>query len=96
MATVSPVAFPTKEALAMRLIRALGLAGLLGLALPGFADEGKAEVGKPAPDFDLPATNIAKAFPDAKGKKTIALKDFQGANGKNVVLFFFPKAMTAG
>jgi hypothetical protein len=94
MATVSPDAFPTKEALAMRLIRALGLAGLLGLALPGLADEGKAEVGKPAPDFDLPATNIAKAFPDAKGKKTIALKDFEGK--KNVVLFFFPKAMTRG
>lgn len=84
----------------MRLIRALGLAGLLGLAIPGFAQEkklGKAEVGQPAPDFDLPAANIAKAFPDAKDKKNIALKDFRtGDNKKNVVLFFFPKAMTRG
>lgn len=71
----------------MRLIHALSLAGLLGLAFPTLADEGKPEVGKPAPDFDLPATNITKAFPDAKGKKTIALKDFRGVNGKNVVLF---------
>ncbi len=85
----------------MRLIRVLGLAGLLGLAIPGVAQEkkrlGKAEVGQPAPDFDLPAANIAKAFPDAKDKKTIALKDFRtGDNKKNVVLFFFPKAMTRG
>lgn len=84
----------------MRLIRVLGLAGLLGLALPGLAQEkklGQVEVGKPAPDFDLPAANIAKAFPNAKEKKTIALKDFHtGENKKNVVLFFFPKAMTRG
>lgn len=80
----------------MRLIRALGLAGLLGLAAPAFADEGKPEVGKPAPEFELPAVNISKAFPDAKGKKRIALKNFQGVNGKNVVLFFYPKAMTGG
>ncbi len=83
----------------MRLFRFLGLAGLLGLAIPSFADEKtpKVEVGKPAPDFDLPAVNIAKAFPDAKDKKTIALKDFQkGAHAKNVVLFFYPKAMTGG
>lgn len=83
----------------MRLFRALGLAGLLGLALPGFAEEkpAKAEVGKPAPDFKLPATQIDKVFPDAKDKKTLRLKDLHtGGHAKNVVLFFFPKAMTRG
>ena len=83
----------------MRLFRALGLAGLLGLALPGFAEEktSKVEVGKPAPDFKLPATQIDKIFPDAKDKKTLSLKDLQkGPHPKNVVLFFYPKAMTRG
>lgn len=80
----------------MRLICVLVLTGLFGAGLFSFAAEGPPEAGKPAPDFDLAATNIAKAFPDAKGKKTIALKDFKGANGKNVVLFFFPRAMTRG
>ena len=83
----------------MRLFRALALAGLLGLAIPGFAQDKtpKVEVGKPAPDFKLPATQIDKVFPDAKDKKTLSLKDLQkGAQAKNVVLFFFPKAMTRG
>jgi peroxiredoxin len=36
-------------------------------------------------------------LPDAKDKKTLSLKDFQkGANERNVVLFFFPKALTGG
>ena len=39
------------------------------------------------------ATSITKALPDAKDKKTLSLKDLKG---KNVVLFFYPKAMTKG
>lgn len=80
----------------MRLFRVLGLAALLGLAFPGFAAEKtpKVEVGKSAPAFDLPATQIDKALPDKKDAKTISLKDFQGK--KNIVLFFYPKAMTGG
>ena len=54
----------------------------------------KVEVGKPAPAFDLPATQIDKVLPDKKDAKTLKLKDFE--NKKNVVLFFFPKAMTRG
>jgi peroxiredoxin Q/BCP len=58
------------------------------------ADEPKAEVGKPAPAVNLPATQIAKVLPDKKDAKTLNLADFKGK--KNVVLFFFPKAMTRG
>jgi peroxiredoxin Q/BCP len=41
------------------------------------------EEGAKAPDFSLP---------DEEGK-TVALKDFRG---KNVILFFYPKADTPG
>jgi hypothetical protein len=84
-----------KEILAMRLLRVLGLAGLLGLAVPGFAEEkaAKVEEGKAAPAFDLPAVNIDKALPDKKDAKTLSLNDVKG---KNVVLFFYPKALTGG
>jgi hypothetical protein len=88
-----------KERNTMRLFRAVALAGLLGLAIPGFAQEKapRVEVGKPAPDFQLPATQIDKVLPETKDKKTLSLKDLQqGAHAKNVVLFFFPKAMTRG
>ena len=65
---------------------AIGLAGLLLVwAAPGRTEEPKVEVGKPAPAFDLPATQIDKALPDKKDAKTISLKDFE--NKKNVVLF---------
>jgi hypothetical protein len=82
----------------MRLLRVAALAGLLALAAPGLpssADEGqgKVEVGKPAPPIDLPATNINKVLPDKKGKKTISIEDVKG---KNVVVYFFPKALTRG
>jgi peroxiredoxin Q/BCP len=50
--------------------------------------------GSPAPDINLPATQIEKALPDAKGAKTLKLNDLKGK--KNVVLFFYPKAMTRG
>ena len=50
--------------------------------------------GQPAPDVNLPATQIAKVLPDQKDAKTLNLKDLQSK--KNVVLFFFPKALTGG
>jgi peroxiredoxin Q/BCP len=78
----------------MRLFTACLLAALLalaGLALPAGAAE--VEEGKPAPAIDLPATQIEKALPDKKDAKTLSLKDLRG---KNVVLFFYPKASTPG
>jgi peroxiredoxin len=51
------------------------------------------EVGKPAPEFDLTAANVKAALPDAKDKKTLSLKDLKG---KNVILWFYPKALTGG
>jgi peroxiredoxin Q/BCP len=53
----------------------------------------KIEEGKPAPDITLEATQIEKILPDKKGEKKLSLKDLRG---KNVVLYFFPKAMTKG
>ena len=61
-------------------------ASLLALAF-AFADEpAKVAEGKPAPDFTLTAAT-------ANGSKEVHLKDLKG---KNVVLFFYPKAMTSG
>ena len=50
--------------------------------------------GDPAPDIKLPATQVEKALPELKGAKELSLKDLKGK--KNVVLFFFPKAMSRG
>lgn len=44
------------------------------------------EVGSKAPAFKLPAST----------GKSIALKDFSGANAKNVVLYFYPRDDTPG
>jgi hypothetical protein len=80
-----------------RLMSGLMLAGALALAGIASADdkkEGKVEEGKPAPAIELAATQIDKVLPDKKDAKTLSLKDFEGK--KNVVLFFFPKAMTRG
>jgi peroxiredoxin Q/BCP len=81
-----------------RLIGTFAVAGLLTLAAVSVRAEeeksGKAEVGKPAPAINLPATKIESALPDKKDAKTLSLEDFQGK--KNVVLFFFPKALTKG
>ncbi len=78
------------------LLPAAALAALLGLnAGPALAEKGKAgkvEVGKPSPDFNLAAVNVGRALPGKKDGK-LSLKDVRG---KNVVLFFFPKAMTPG
>jgi len=54
------------------------------------AEPQKVEQGKPAPNIDLPA----KALPGKTDAKTLSLKDLQ--NKKNVVLYFFPKALTGG
>ena len=79
------------------LLRA-GLGGLLAILFAGgtgaVEDTSKVEVGQPAPAFDIPATQIGKVLPAKKDAKKIRLKDFE--NKKNVVLFFFPKAMTPG
>jgi hypothetical protein len=73
-----------------------GLALALSGQAPAPAAEGgpKVKEGQPAPDVELPATQIEKALPGHKGAKMLHLKDLQGK--KNVVLYFFPKALTAG
>jgi hypothetical protein len=81
----------------------IGLSAALVLAASAFAfaaddkkETPKVEEGKPAPDITLEATQINTVLPDKKDAKTLSLKDFRGEKGKNVVLFFFPKAMTRG
>ena len=59
----------------------------------GAADEKMPAVGEPAPDINLPATQIDKVLPLKKDAPSLDLKDLRG---KNVVLYFFPKAMTPG
>ena len=81
------------------LLSAVFVGGLLVLAPARAREETpKVEVGKPAPATELEATSIDKVLPDKKEAKTLSLKDFQGKGdkGKNVVLFFFPKALTRG
>ncbi len=70
---------------------ALGAALFLFGAVPSAPAQVKE--GQPAPEVELPATQIEKVLPDKKGAKTLNLKDLRG---KNVVLYFFPKAMTKG
>jgi len=72
---------------------ALAAALLVAAASVSKGQDGKAEEGKPAPAIKLPATSIDKVLPDAKDKKTLSLEDLKG---KNVVLFFYPKALTKG
>jgi peroxiredoxin Q/BCP len=77
------------------LFAVLSLAGAAGLVFA--ADDAttlKVKEGDKAPDVQLPATQIDKFLPDKKDAKTISLKDFEGK--KNVVLYFYPKAMTPG
>jgi peroxiredoxin Q/BCP len=71
---------------------AAAVAGLFGAA--ALAADAPPKEGSPAPDINLPATQIEKVFPEAKGMKTLKLSDLKGK--KNVVLFFYPKAMTSG
>jgi peroxiredoxin Q/BCP len=73
---------------------ALALAGLNSVrAEDKNAEPAKVEEGKPAPNVELQATSIGTVLPDKKGAKTLKLSDLKG---KNVILYFFPKAMTPG
>ena len=75
-----------------RPLAAAALAGLFGLAAARAADAPPKE-GDKAPDIDLPATQLDKV-PELRGAKEFKLSDLHGKN--NVVLYFFPKAMTLG
>src|SRR5438034_299937 len=78
-----------------RLLQALVCAGLFVLCGAAIAaDKKELKEGDPAPAVNLQATQIEKVLPDKKDAKTLNLKDFEGK--KNVVLFFYPKAMTKG
>ena len=76
----------------VRLLFALPLLVLGGMAVAA-EDPKSVEEGKPAPAFKLPVANIQTALPGKKDAKELSLADLKG---KNVVLFFFPKAMTRG
>jgi hypothetical protein len=71
---------------------------LLGLAAWNFGDvlAGGVNVkeGDKAPDVELAATGIGTVLPDKKDAKTLKLSDLKGK--KNVVLWFYPKALTGG
>jgi hypothetical protein len=71
------------------------LAWAVGPASAGGKDELKIKEGKPAPDVALPATQPELVIPGKKeGEATLKLSDLKGK--KNVVLYFFPKALTGG
>ena len=70
------------------------LAGLAWIAAPIQAGGAKLKEGDPAPDIDLQATNDSSIFPDKKDGKSFKLSDLKGK--KNVVLWFYPKALTGG
>src|SRR4051794_29227639 len=72
-----------------RLLAVTAVAGLFAFAAARAADPPKE--GTKAPDIDLPATQLDKIAP---GAKTLKLSDLRGK--KNVILFFYPKAMTRG
>jgi len=65
----------------------------MAMAVLGADTELKVKEGDKAPNIALPAAQIEKALPDSKDK-VLDLKSLQGK--KNVVLFFYPKAMTKG
>ena len=78
------------------------LFALLGLLLfaagsaPAQEDATKLKVkeGDKAPDIELPATQPGAALPALKDADKLRLSDLRGK--KNVVMFFYPKAMTRG
>ena len=73
-----------------RFLAAFAVAGLFGTAHAAAPPK----EGSPAPDISLKATQIEKALPSKKGDDVLKLSDLKGK--KNVVLFFYPKAMTRG
>ena len=79
---------------ATRSLAAAALAGLFGVAAA--ADPPAPKEGDKAPDIKLAAASgIETVLPGKKASDTVSLHDL-GANGKNVVVFFFPKALTGG
>jgi hypothetical protein len=87
--------FPShKEKVSMKRGFPVVLALSLAVVYTTRADDAKPEVGKTAPAIELPASGIASVLPDKKDAKTLTLADFK--DKKNVVLWFFPKAMTGG
>jgi peroxiredoxin Q/BCP len=72
-------------------LAALAVVSFFGTAI---AADAPPKEGSPAPDIDLPATQIEKVAPGGKDAKTLKLSDLKGK--KNVVLYFYPKAMTPG
>jgi peroxiredoxin Q/BCP len=77
----------------MRVLSAL-LLGVVALLAAAADEPKKVEEGKPAPEVTLPVANIETAFPNKKNAKTLTIP--KDVKGKNVVLFFYPKAMTKG
>jgi len=75
-----------------RSLAAFALAGLI--AAPSPAADAPPKEGDKAPDVALPATQIEKVLPEKKDAKALKLSDLRGK--KNVVLYFYPKAMTRG
>jgi hypothetical protein len=68
-----------------------------GPSLAGGKDKGtklNVKEGQPAPDVELPATQIDTVPGGKKGAQTLHLSDLKGK--KHVVLYFFPKALTGG
>src|SRR5262249_41841640 len=90
-----PLARPLSQGDLVMWTRLVALTFLVAAAgLARAEDDAKLpEVGKPAPAIDLPATSVGTVLPDKKDAKTLNLKDL---HGKNVVLFFYPRAMTKG
>ena len=74
------------------MLAALVVAAWLSAAAPDVRADVKE--GQPAPNVELPVTQIGKILPEKKDAKTLSLKDLEGK--KNVVLYFFPKASTKG
>ena len=72
--------------------RLLSLACLALLSAPALAQ--LPHPGEPAPNVELPVANAGKALPGKMDGDTVNLSDFKGK--KNIVLFFYPKAMTPG
>ena len=78
----------------MSLLCRAGASLALGLLLIPVLRADTPREGEPAPAVELPAAYAGKALTGKKDGDALNLKDFQGK--KNVVLFFFPKAMTRG
>jgi peroxiredoxin len=72
--------------------RLLSLACLALVAAPVLADMPRE--GEPVPNVEAPVANAGKVAPGKNDGDPLSLNDFKGK--KNVVLFFFPKAMTRG